>query len=81
MSYHALKAPMQAIKMLDELENLSDAQLAQVITAQANLLGQAKRFQDSYELLGKAVSNMPNANDLIYDYAMAAERVQAICSA
>lgn len=65
-----------AIKMLDELENLSDAQLAQVITAQANLLGQAKRFQESYELLGKAVSNMPNANDLIYDYAMAAERVQ-----
>lgn len=65
-----------AIQMLDDLENLSDAQLAQVITAQANLLAQAKRFQESYELLGKAVANMPNANELIYDYAMAAERVQ-----
>ena len=65
-----------AIKMLDELENLSDAQLAQVITAQANLLAQAKRYQESYELLGKAVANMPNSNELIYDYAMAAERVQ-----
>ena len=65
-----------AIQMLDDLENLSDAQLAQVITAQANLLAQAKRFQESYELLGKAVANMPNANDLIYDYAMAAERVR-----
>ena len=66
----------KAIQMLDDLENLSDAQLAQVITAQANLLAQAKRFQESYELLGKAVDNMPNSNELIYDYAMAAERVQ-----
>jgi tetratricopeptide (TPR) repeat protein len=66
----------KAIQMLDELENLSDAQLAQVITAQANLLAQAKRLQESYELLGKAVANMPNLNELIYDYAMAAERVQ-----
>jgi tetratricopeptide (TPR) repeat protein len=66
----------KAIQMLDELENLSDAQLAQVITAQANLLAQAKRLQESYELLGKAVANMPNSNELIYDYAMAAERVQ-----
>jgi tetratricopeptide (TPR) repeat protein len=65
-----------AIQMLDDLENLSDAQLAQVISAQANLLTQAKRFQESYDLLGKAVANMPNANELIYDYAMAAERVQ-----
>ena len=66
----------KAIQMLDDLENLSDAQLAQVITAQSNLLAQAKRFQESYELLGKAVANMPNSNELIYDYAMAAERVQ-----
>ena len=66
----------EAIKMLDELENLSDAQLAQIITAESNLLAQAKRNQESYELLGKAVANMPNSNELIYDYAMAAERVQ-----
>jgi tetratricopeptide (TPR) repeat protein len=66
----------KAIQMLDELENLNDVQLAQVVTAQANLLAQAKRFQESYELLGKAVANMPNSNELVYDYAMAAERVQ-----
>ena len=65
-----------AIQMLDELGQLTDAQLAQVISAQANILVQAKRFQESYELLGKAVANMSNANELIYDYAMAAERVQ-----
>ena len=65
-----------AIKMLDNLENLSDNQLAQVITAQSNILTQSKRYQESYELLGKAVANIPNSNELIYEYAMAAERVQ-----
>ena len=65
-----------AISMLDELEGLNNAQLAQVISAQANLLAQAKRYQESYDLLAKAVSNMPDASDLIYDYAMAAERLQ-----
>jgi len=65
-----------AIKMLDDLENLSDIQLAQVITAQANILAQSKRHQESFELLGKAVSNMPNTSELIYEYAMSAERVQ-----
>jgi tetratricopeptide (TPR) repeat protein len=65
-----------AIKMLDELENLSDNQLAQVITAQSNILTQSKRYQESYELLGKAVANIPNSNELIYEYAMSAERVQ-----
>jgi len=65
-----------AIAMLDELEGLNNAQLAQVISAQANLLAQAKRYQESYDLLAKAVSNMPDAGDLIYDYAMAAERLQ-----
>ena len=65
-----------AIKMLDDLENLSDIQLAQVITAQANILAQSKRHQESLELLGKAVANMPNTSELIYEYAMSAERVQ-----
>ncbi len=65
-----------AIKMLDNLENLSDAQLGQVITAQSNILAQSKRYQESYELLGKAVANIQNSNELIYEYAMAAERVQ-----
>ena len=64
-----------AIKMLDELENLNNIELAQVISAQANLLAQSKRFQESYELLSKAVANMPDSSELIYDLAMSAERV------
>ena len=64
-----------ALKMLDELQDLNDEQLTQVIQAQANLLGQYKRYQEAYELLGKATANLPSNAALSYDYAMAAERV------
>lgn len=64
-----------AIKKLDELQDLNDDQLTQVVQAQANLLGQAKRYQDAYELLAKASANLPTNAALSYDYAMAAERV------
>jgi len=60
-----------AFKMLDDLENLSDAQFRQVIMAQSNILAQSKRYQESYELLGKAVANIQNSSELIYEYAMA----------
>lgn len=64
-----------AIQMLDDLQDLTDAQVSQVVQAQANLLGQDKRVKEAYELLGKAVANMPTSVALSYDYAMAAERV------
>jgi tetratricopeptide (TPR) repeat protein len=65
-----------AIALLDELSNLDTPQLAQVISAQSGFLVMAKRYQESYDLLAKAVANMPDMPDLIYDYAMAAERQQ-----
>jgi tetratricopeptide (TPR) repeat protein len=65
-----------AIALLDELHDLDNAQLAQVISAESNFLVMTKRYQESYDLLAKAVNNMPDMPDLIYDYAMAAERQQ-----
>lgn len=65
-----------AIALLDELHDLNNSQLAQVILAQSNFLVMAKRYQASYDLLAKAVINIPDMPDLIYDYAMAAERQQ-----
>ena len=65
-----------AIALLDELGDLNNAQLAQVISAQSSFLVMAKRYQESYDLLAKAVANMPDMADLIYDHAMAAERVK-----
>ncbi|HEY8118177.1 MAG TPA: tetratricopeptide repeat protein [Methylophilaceae bacterium] len=67
-----------AIAMLDDLQDLNNEQLVLVMQAQASLLGQAKRYQEAYDLLEKAVGNLPGSPELIYDYAMAAERIQKL---
>ena len=67
-----------AIAMLNDLQELNNEQLSLVMQTQASLLGQAKRNQEAYDLLAKAVSSLPSTPELIYDYAMAAERVQQL---
>ena len=64
-----------AITMLDNVDELTPEQQIVVIQTQANMLGQAKRHQESFDLMGTAVKNTPNSPELIYDYAMAAERL------
>lgn len=64
-----------AIKMLDDLSDLNNEQMILVIQTQANLLVQAKRHQEAYDLLDKAIKNLPNTPGIIYDYAMAAEKL------
>lgn len=64
-----------AISMLDNVSELTPEQQIVIIQTQANMLGQAKRNQESFDLMDSAVKNLPNSPELIYDYAMAAERV------
>jgi tetratricopeptide (TPR) repeat protein len=64
-----------AISMLDEVNDLTPDQQIVIIQTEANMLSQVKRNQESFDLLDKAVNNLPNSPELIYDYAMAAERV------
>ncbi len=66
----------KAIALLDSLEDLSTEQQILVIQSEAGLLVKAKRNQDAYDLLEKTVKNLPNTPELVYDYALAAERVQ-----
>lgn len=65
-----------ALAMLDNLQDLSLDQMAPLIQAKASLLNQAKRYQEAYDMLGKAVAEYPNTPEIIYDYAMTAERLQ-----
>jgi tetratricopeptide (TPR) repeat protein len=65
----------KAIAMLDEVNDLTPEQQILVIQNEVNLLGQAKRHQDAFDLMQKAVINWPNSPELLYDYAMTAERV------
>ena len=64
-----------AIAMLDDVNDLTMEQQTQVIISEADLLNRAKRSQEAYDLLNKAVQNMGNSPSLIYEYAIAAERV------
>ncbi len=49
-----------------------------LISAEAQVLREAKRYQDAFDLLNAAVAKDPNAPDLLYDHAMAAERIDDI---
>jgi len=64
-----------AIKILDDLDDLTTEQQIIVIETQAGLLSQAKRNQEAFDLLDKALKNMVNTPDLIFEYASAAERI------
>jgi tetratricopeptide (TPR) repeat protein len=64
-----------AISMLDEVNGLTPEQQVLVIQTEASLLAQSKRNQDSFDLIDKAVHNLPSNPELAYDYAMSAERL------
>ena len=64
-----------AIKLLDEVDDLTPEQQLLVIQTEASMLNQAKREQEAFDMLQKATQNWPNAVEIIYDYAMSAERV------
>jgi len=46
-----------------------------LVTAEAQLLREAGRNQDAFDVLGAALAKSPDNTDLLYDYAMAAERI------
>lgn len=66
----------KAIEFLDAVEDLNTEQQIIVIQSQASLLTKAKRYNDAFTLLENTVKNLPNTPDLVYDYALAAERLQ-----
>jgi len=66
----------QAIEKLDSLENLTTDQQAVLIQSEAGMLSKVKRNQEAFDLLDKAVRNLPNSPELIYDYALSAERIK-----
>lgn len=68
----------KAIELLDTVDDLTTAQQIIVIQTQASMLSKAKRDKESFELLDKAVKNLPNTPELVYDFALAAERVQKL---
>jgi tetratricopeptide (TPR) repeat protein len=50
-------------------------QETQVTLAEAQLLRDAKRYQEAFDFLGAALKGDPDQPDLLYDYALTAEKV------
>lgn len=64
--------------MLHAIQPQDVQQRVQLTQAEAQILRDAAAYRDAYELLGAAVDKLPNIPDLLYDYAMAAEKVDRV---
>jgi tetratricopeptide (TPR) repeat protein len=63
---------------LRRIEPRSPEDNVQRIQVEAQLLRDAKAWTETYEMLSKAVSEYPDSYELLYDRAMAAERIDKI---
>ena len=68
----------EARKHLQQAAARNSQQRVQLTQAEAQLLRDANQYQAAFELLGQALEKMPNTPDLLYDHAMAAEKVNRI---
>ena len=64
-----------ARKHLQQVSAENNQQRVQLIQAEAQLLREAAAYQDAFDLLGRALEKLPDFPDLLYDHAMAAEKV------
>ena len=65
----------------DYLQNVqvqSDEQRAMLVQAEAQLLREAKNYQESYAVLARALQTQPDNVDLLYDTALAAEKLDKL---
>ena len=53
-------------------------QRVQLVQAEAQVLREAKAYQEAYDVLGAALEREPDNPDLLYDSAMAAERLDRL---
>lgn len=68
----------EAREYLQSVKTTNDEQRAVLIQAEAQVLREAKDYQGSYDVLSKALQAHPDQPDLLYDSAMAAEKIDRI---
>ena len=68
----------EARKYLQQRAEAAPQQRLQFTQAEAQLLRDANAYKEAFELLGQALQKMPDYPDLLYDYAMAAEKVDRV---
>jgi tetratricopeptide (TPR) repeat protein len=68
----------EARAMLQALQPQDLQQRVQLAQAEAHILRDALAYKEAFELLGQAVEKLPNVPELLYDYAMAAEKIDRL---
>lgn len=68
----------EARKHLSQIAVHDNQQKIQIILTDAQLLRDAGHYQEAFDLLGRALQKNPNYPDLLYDYAMAAEKLNRL---
>jgi len=68
----------EARRLLAETSPENDEQRQQLVLADGQVLREARRFEESYQVLAAALERAPTDTALLYDTAMAAERVDRI---
>jgi tetratricopeptide (TPR) repeat protein len=63
---------------LQRIEPRSSEDSIQMVQVEAQLLRDAKAWKETYEMLSKAVVRYPDSFELLYDRAMAAERIDKL---
>lgn len=68
----------ESLKLLASTTGENEAQNIRLIQARAELLRQAKRHQDEFAALDEGLKRFPESPDLLYDRAMAAEKIDRL---
>jgi tetratricopeptide (TPR) repeat protein len=68
----------EARQYLQNVQVQSDEQRAMLIQAEAQLLREARAYRESYDLLAGALEKQPDNLDLLYDSALAAEKLDKL---
>jgi tetratricopeptide (TPR) repeat protein len=66
----------EARAYLKRVEAGNDGEQVQLIVAEAQLLREANRPRDAYDMLGQALQKDPDQPELLYDFALTAEKLE-----
>jgi tetratricopeptide (TPR) repeat protein len=70
--------PDEAIALLKATQGENDAQNVRLIQAQAEVLRGSKQYAAIYDVLSEGLKRYPDSADLLYDHAMAAEKLDKL---
>ncbi|MEN3290758.1 MAG: hypothetical protein V7642_11, partial [Burkholderiales bacterium] len=67
-----------ARKMLHEITTSGEREQSQVIIAEGQVLREANQLKEALDVLNTGIKQLPNNSDLLYDYAMLAEKANQL---